>query len=522
MIKLLKKYYPFLIFLGSIGVFLISFYLIRSFMTNFDEMDHISAVYLMTQGQQLYKDIFATHFPFPFYWAYLFSPLWAHPPFSSAITNLHFSLALFYLLTFTSIFFSFKKNSFKIMFSVWILFISSILGLYHGNLYLSEIFTGLMMSSVLWILIPVFLDKQKLNNYTSFLLILFASIGVWTQPLMIFLLVIPFLLVSSKKEFFKNVLIAFIINIIPIIALIYSGQFNDFYKQAITFNSVVYSHDFPEKVGNNTMLMQTVSDFFSHQDVLLTHFFNSTQIYQFLLNIGLIVFTVAILWKAKLVHKVSLILLLVALMSRQVKAVPGVIFNFGTFPLLLISFICLINLFYPNNFGFKPKFKFISKSIVTLTIILCFIFVTKDNWPILKQSLNPAYNYHVFWSNREKTGKIINDLTKSNERILVYPNDPDFYFFSQRLPMDRFTYWYPWYDKIPEYKQERLNALKNNPPSLIYSGGLGYKSDPYLYAKFFPELLVNYVRVADQRIPTDIWLRKDLKDRIQGSYSIQK
>ena len=491
-------------------------------MTNFDEMDHISAVYLMTQGQQLYKDIFATHFPFPFYWAYLFSPIWAHPPFFKSITTLHFSLALFYILTFISVYFSFKKNSFKIMFSVYILFISLILGLYHGNLYLSEIFTGLMISSVLWVLIPIFLDKQKLNNYTRLLLIIFASIGIWTQPLMIFLMLIPILLVSSKKEFFKTILIAFVINIIPLLALVFSGQFNDFYKQAVVFNSAVYSHDFPEKVGNNTMLTQTISDFFSHQRVLLTQFFNSTQIYQFLLNIALIIFTAAILWKAKLVHKISWILLLIALMSRQVKTVPGVIFNFGTFPLLLISFICLINLFYPENFGFKPKFKYISKIIVVLVISICFFFANKDNWPIFKQSLNPAYNYDVFWSNREKTGRMINELTKSDERILIYPNDPDFYFFSQRLPMDSFTYWYPWYDKIPEYKQERLNALKNTPPAIIYCGGLGYKSDPYLYAKFFPELLVNYKRVAYEGIPTDIWIRKGLENRVQGSYSFQK
>jgi hypothetical protein len=208
-------------------------------------------------------------------------------------------------------------------------------------------------------------------------------------------------------------------------------------------------------------------------------------------------------------------------MSRQVKAVPGVIFNFGTFPILLVSFVCLINLYYPQNFGFKSKFPPITKYLVILAISLCFIFVGKDNWPIFKQSLNPAYNYHVFWSGREKIGKTIHDFTLPNEKILVYPNDPDFYFFSQRLPIDRFTYWYPWYDKISEYKQERLNALKNTPPAIIYSGGLGYKNDPYMYGKFFPNYLVGYVRVYDQNIPTDIWLRQDLKSRIFGTYSIE-
>ena len=107
--NLLKKIkFHWFFFLFSLFIFIVVFYLIRSFMTNFDEMDHISAVYLMTQGQKLYIDIFATHFPFPFYWAYLFSPIWVILPFAKAITNFHFVLALFYFLVFAFTFFMFN------------------------------------------------------------------------------------------------------------------------------------------------------------------------------------------------------------------------------------------------------------------------------------------------------------------------------------------------------------------------------------------------------------------------------
>jgi hypothetical protein len=194
-------------------------------------------------------------------------------------------------------------------------------------------------------------------------------------------------------------------------------------------------------------------------------------------------------------------------MSRQVKVNPGSIFNFGSYPLLLFSFACLLNFFY----YFRNKF---SKILIGILILICFITTAYDFSPIFKQSLNPAYNYDVFWSYRQRIGEDITSLTKPSEKILIYPHDPDLYFFSQRLPLDSFTYWYPWYDKINEYKQERLLELKNNPPALIYIGGLGYKDNPKAYADFFPNLLVNYINVIKDNKNTNLWLRKDLKNRL--------
>ena len=476
-------------------------------MTNFDEMDHISAVYLMSHGQKLYTDIFATHFPFLFYLAYLFSPLWVNLYFAKAITNFHFILALFYILIFISTFFTLKKSAFKIMFSVWIIFLSLILSLYHGNLFLSETFTGLLISSIFWILIPVFINKEKLTSYSQILLIIFASLAAWAQPLFALLIFIPIILSPPNKRL-KTFLLASIINLIPLIYFAFSGQLIGFFKQAVLFNSNVYSHEFPEQIGNNSMFIQNIIDFFKNEFYLLTHFFNSTQIYQFILNLTLLAFTFFIFLKSKLIYKISFLTLFLSLMSRQVKVNPGSIFNFGSYPLLLFSFACLLCFFY----YFRNKF---SKILISILILICFITIAYDFSPIFKQSLNPAYNYDVFWSYRQRIGEDFNKLTKINEKILIYPHDPDLYFFSQRLPIDSFTYWYPWYDKINEYKQERLLALKNNPPALIYIGGLGYKNNPNAYADFFPNLLDNYINLIKDDKKTNLWLRSDLKSRLQ-------
>ena len=506
--NLLKKIkFSWLFFLFSLLFFVVTFYLVRSFMTNFDEMDHISAVYLMSQGQKLYTDIFATHFPFPFYLAYFSSPIWVNVSFAKAITNFHFTLALFYILIFISTFFTLKKSSFRFMFSVWIIFLSLILSLYHGNLFLSETFAGILISAIFWILIPSFIDKQKLNSYSRILLIIFASLAAWTQPLFVLLIFIP-IFISPPDKRFKTFLLATIINLIPLIYFAFSGQLIGFFQQAILFNSNVYSHEFPEQVGNNSMFVQNIFDFFKNEFYLLTHFFTSTQIYQFILNLTLLIFTFVILFKAKLIYKILFLILFLSLMSRQVKVNPGNIFNFGSYPLLLFSFACLLSFFY----YFRNKFP---KILIGILVLICFITVAYDFSPIFKQSLDPAYNYDVFWSYRQRIGEDITKLTEANEKILIYPHDPDLYFFSQRLPLDRFTYWYPWYDKVNEYKQERLSALKNNSPAVIYYGGMVYKDNPKAYAEFFPNLLDNYINVIKDNETTNLWLRSDLQDRLQ-------
>jgi len=454
-------------------------------MNNFDEMDHISAVYFMSRGKMLYKDIFATHFPLPFYWAYLFSSVWTHPPFYRAITVFRLSLMVFYVMIFVLIFRELKKPSEKNIFSIWILFTSLILGLYHGNLYLSETFSGILLSGVLWLLI----SKSK----NIFLFIILASLAFWTQPLLGLLILIPILL-SSKKEMSKTFLTIFGINIVPLVLLIMSGQFGGFLKQAIMFNFVNYSKNFPEQVSNNSMMRQNILNFFDNQKYLLSHFFNSTQIYQFILNLSLIIFSFLFLKKEKWIYKFALATLLLSLMSRQVKVIPGKIFNFGIYPILLCAFVCLL------TFLLNKRFRFYAYILV----IICFIMAGIDSWPIFKQSLNHGYNYEVFWSYRERIGEEISKFSNVNDRIWIYPHEPDLYFFAQRMPMDRFTYWYPWYDEVPEFKNERLETLKNNPPKIIYYGQMAYKNNPTMYADFFPNMLKNYKNVSG-----NIWVLKD-------------
>ena len=152
---------------------------------------------------------------------------------------------------------------------------------------------------------------------------------------------------------------------------------------------------------------------------------------------------------------------------------------------------------------------------VKLFSIPLFIIVAVANaltfQQIFFQSLKPGYNYHVFWSSKQEKGSIIKSLSLSTESVLMYPHDVDLYYFSDRLSPDRFSYWFPWINAWPEYRKERLNALKKNPPSVIYVGNLGYGYDKNHYARYFPHLTDDYIQVLKREKRRAYGLEKTFK-----------
>lgn len=503
---LIKNKFQLLFFLFSFFIFTVIFYLVRHFMTSLDEFDNIAAPFLMNQDKKFYLDIFNMHFPLPFYIAYFFAPFWVNSGPSRAIAVFRLSLLFVYFIPFLLVFLSFKNKKIKFVFSFWIILISLLVPLYHGNLYLSETFTTIFIASIFWLIAPIVLNLETFSNYHLFLLILFASLAFWTQPLLVPLFIIPLFFIK-KPQFLPFILSSFILNIIPVICLIFNGQFSDFFRQAITFNSQTYSHFFPEQINNYSMFYQNFLDFFKNELYLFTHFNNSTSLFQFITHLAFLFFLIIVIYKKKIKFLLAIFLIFIETRSREIKIIPGQIYNFAFFPFLAISTASL--------FLISAYFKKISHKIITIiALFIIFICVIIDFKPILLQSLSLNYNYEVFWSYRQRIGEDIAKLTTPEEKILIYPYDSDLYFFSHRQPFDKFLYWYPWVNSVSDFKDERLKVFKENPPALIYYGNMSYKNDSQAYANFFPNLLDNYINVTKNNKNTNYWLRSDLKYRL--------
>ena len=501
-----KEKISILFFLFSLLFLTTIFYLVRHFMTNIDELDSITASYLATQGKKFYLDLFNMHFPLPFYVAYFFTPFWVNEDPSRAIAVFRLSLLSVYFVSFLLVFLSFKNKKTKNVFSFWLILLSLLVPLYHGNIYVSETFATIFVASIFWIIAPIAINLEKFSNYHLSLLILFASLAFWTQPLLALLFLLPLFFIK-KPQFLRFILYSFILNIIPVIYLILNGQFPAFFRQAIIFNSQTYSHFFPEQIDNYSMFYQNILNFFKNELYLFTHFYNATQIFQFITHFSFFLFLFMVITKKRPSSLLALILIFLETRSREIKIIPGQIYNFAIFPFLSISTATVFLLLaYLKNLKAK-----IAIVVVLLIIFICTIL---DFKPIFLQSLSLGYNYEVFWSYRQRIGEDISRLTRPDEKILIYPHNADLYFFAHRQPLDKFLYWYPWIDSVDEFKNERLKALKESPPSLIYYANLAYKDNPKAYEEFFPNILDNYVNVIKDGENTSYWLRVDLKDRL--------
>jgi len=511
-VKLLRNIFPTIIFIFSLFIFSSILFLQRAFMTNFDEYDHIAAGYLMSLGKKIYLDFFSHHFPFPYYWTSFFTPFWNNELFSRSITIFRGSLILFYLISFLIVFFLLKNIKSKISFSLWIALLSLFISLYHGNLILSESFSAIAIFSLFWIVAPIVLGWEESDFRKTIASVFFASIGFWTQPLLLILFPIP-LLLSPRNNRVKISLALLLLNLFPILLFFLSGQLVHFIEQGFWFNFKVYPKYFIEERESNSKIFQSLICFINNEKYFLSSFGNYVEQFQFILHLFFLFFIGFVLKKKKLNLLIIVFLIFLSTRVREIKIFPGQIFNFGIFPFLTIASSSLILL----TINYYKKLKIFSFFILAAPFMLSFQTVN----PIIEQSLKPGYNYHVFWSYRQDNGKILQDLSFPNEKILVYPHDVDLYFFAQRQPPDRFLYWFPWIDSVNKYREERLDVLVKNPPPVIFIGSLAFKNDPRFYEMFFPNLLNDYLLIYKNNQATGVYIRKDLLERVKPPYQVK-
>ena len=460
-----NKIIPIFVFIFSLLLFAAIFYLNRTFMGNFDEFDHIVAGHAMKQGRALYSQHFTNHFPLPYYWVYLFTPFWSDVAPARTLTVFRLSLLILYLLSYTLVFLTFKKNISKYCFSLWISIVSLFFVVYLGYIIITDTFIAVFVSSIIWITFPILLKWEKPSAYSQTLLIISSSLAFWTQPMLFFLLFVPFLMMKEKRTMIKWLVFTFILNSIPLIFFYINKQFYEFLFQGLYFNFKIYSpyyYDMGGLKGNHTVSL--IMLYIKNEFLFLKGLSNPLQIVQFIFHLSFVWMLYRIIKSKNIRHIVLLLLLFFASRIREVKAAVGTAFDVGIYPFMLFAGACSIFFIIDLMKSKKVGMKLFSLSLLTI-VILANVLTFQQ---IFFQSLKPDYNYHVFWSPKQDKGSIIKSLSLPTESVLMYPHDVDLYYFSDRLSPDRFSYWFPWIDAWPEYKKERLHALKKNPPSVIY------------------------------------------------------
>lgn len=482
-------------------------------MGNFDEFDHIVAGFAMKQGRALYTQHFTNHFPLPYYWIYLFTPFWSAISPARTLTVFRLSLLILYLISYALVFFTFKKNTSKYCFSLWIGMLSLFFVVYLGYIIITDTFIAIFVSSITWITLPILLEWEKPSTYSYLLLIIFGSLAFWTQPMLIFLLVVPFLLMKEKRSVIKWSLFTLILNSIPLLFFYINKQLYDFLFQGIYFNFKVYTPYYYEMAGlKGNHMVSLIMLYIKNEFRFMTGLSNPLQMVQFIFHLSFVWMLYKLIKSKNIRHIILFLLLFFASRIREVKVAVGTSFDVGIYPFILFGSACFIFLIVDLFKSKQLKMRLFSLFLLVI-IILSNVFTFQQ---IFFQSLKPDYNYHVFWSPKQDKGSIIKSLSLPTESVLMYPHDVDLYYFSDRLSPDRFSYWFPWIDAWPPYKKERVNSLKKKPPSVIYIGNLGYGDDRNYYARYFPHLTDDYIQVIKKGEKTGIWLRKDLQQRLKN------
>lgn len=382
-------------------------------------------------------------------WTAAMGPFFTHGPPNRELAVFRAGILLLYAGMATTLYLINRSDRTRRAMTLWLLVIPVSMAIYHGQMALTDTFLAVLTSWLFWLAVPVALGWEEPSTGRTRAAVAVVTALIWTHPGTAPAAIIP-ALVSGKK--IKTILLTWMVLIIPAVILAAGGMLGQFWEQAVVFNGQVYAKLYPERRDNLTMSQQTWRDFWRHEAQFFTNFSWPIGASQWLWHTGF--WWLAIYAAVKKNPRLGGIwlALFLAIHSREVKFFPGQIFNYALYPAVLTGSAALA----------------VGKPVVKAALAVVIIAGGVTAWPIFAQSVKPGYNYHVFWNDRAKLGEKIAAMTKENDTILAYYPNFDVYFFSKRLPADRFWYWHPWI--AAAFEQERQKTIEQRVSEVIVVG----------------------------------------------------
>ena len=470
------------VILAGLAVFGLGNFYFRTFMTNFDERDHLAAGFLMSKGWILYKDIFSHHFPFPYYWVNFWNLLWVNQIPHRGIAMFRTTLNIYYLFCAVLVLSNLKKFSNRLLFVIFLISTVPLMPLFHGNILLSETFGFFPLIMIIWLLFSKLINELKNTPWLAISSALLCSFAFWSQPLLLPIFILPLFFVQPYKKIY--IFSSAIAIIIPILGFYINGSLKYFWEMSINFNWIIYPRYYAD--------ISPVTHF-STNPVLLSQIIGA--LFLFFISFYLLI-------TKKFKYLFLLLFSLGLTLIRFTKIIPGSLFNFGILPFMMLINLSFITIIYRAN-------KYLKLPIIILFGVYLFL-IFRAVKPIFYQSLDSNYNYHVFWSDRQEIGREINRLTNTNEPILIYPHDVDLYYFAQRTPPDKFLYWFPWINDVSQYRLAREQSIVHKFAGVIYTGDMQFKDQPNFYKAMWPNLTSGYTQATTEGKFSGIWKKTSL------------
>lgn len=212
-----------------------------------DEADTMTIGWLITEGYTLYDDVFSHHFPFPYYWSAMVVAI-----FGNAFAAVRISILLLQTLLFAT---GMRISRFYLAIGLTSLTWNLINQYHRGQEAIYATFSGIFTSVIFILVFSLLTNRSKTSRLTLTLLGILTGVALLTDPLLIYAIVISFIALfisglnfqpgKNHREGFRRVLwvglAAGLILGIFAITLLITGSADDFYREAILFNSEIYS-----------------------------------------------------------------------------------------------------------------------------------------------------------------------------------------------------------------------------------------------------------------------------------------
>lgn len=493
----------------TIYIFVLGFlllFLYHRYFSFMDEADNMLGALAIIDGKEIYKDYFAHHTPFVYYFMSIFAFLGVrdYETFRLCLAITIFFTCIFLYLRYSKFF---SGNTFKF----FIILYSLSLNYTWGQMILGDVFQGFALLILLLELL-IYSEIKSLSIKSNIIIsgaIFIAVFSAFTSVYPIFIacfcifsyqIIKSFLRQESinLKAYFQLISIVAIPFIFFLLYYVITGNFKNFYEQAFQFNRLYYSN-YINGFGTDSLAVfkDTLVNWFNHIAISLTSI-NKEGI----LNSLLIIFNLLFIYHYYKKDKILSIIIFLFMAYCGLRGYTG----FHALAYYIVSFFCasfVIQEYLLNNKEIK-EFKMISIKILT---ILLFIFSINSYLPnaganILKSKGAMAQYYYDDY---------IQKLSNESDKIWISSLASQSYIQNHRKPAVRAFTLLPWF--LDAWKDEILYDLKANRPKVIIferdSDVWGYK-----YSEFgkviFDYILSEYICLNEyDSTERNVYIRKD-------------
>ncbi len=511
-----------------------------------DEAEVITFGWLISQGDVLYRDIFSHHFPLPYYWAAMVVNIFGNSFAAVRISVLLLQVGLFAVsMRITKYYLAIATTS-----VAW-----NLINQFHrGQEAIYATFEGIFISVALFLILWILVKSPKVSAGILVLIGSLLGLALLTDPLMIYPISVALLgLLVSGLNYPKGkrwrvglrhliLAVLFVAVVIGVygLYLFYSDTISEFYREAIWFNSEIYSKYVdanPNRLsaiqhnlfsGINILdsrWMRELSPFLpmeAYRSVKLENenLYSSWIFASFLFRLSILACSLGLVLNRKIAAGIFLYVYSGTLLVREDDGLYAIAFTLVS---LFAAFYLLFELRKPS-YLYETRQSHTNKGTTLLRmssvgwVSLLILIGGMQAWSAVRGGYFIVNNPRAFANSNHvwqylKFGKDIRQLGCNQEglELGVYPINPIVHFVTGIPPVSKYVWMYPW---VAEIGQDELIAeLRDHPSAIMWirvERGAGAPDGVAAYMKDTIDFLNNEYRIV---LKDAIWMSPELAEK---------